>query len=352
VQQFTLGVQHQFGKDYIVSVDGLHDRGTRQLVPRFLRSLPPGVTTAFINCPNGRDPCTVIDPATGKTAAAGCPADPSCQSITDIESSARSWYDAMLVSFQKRPGSGPWHPGYQISYTLSKTFDEQQDDQVSPSGKPTEDPAIDNMHVNNLRIEKGYAVTDERHHFVFFGSMEVPWKINLSPIWTWSSSIPEDSFVGALGGRLPNIPRNALGRQIADGAALNAAIIAYNALPACLPNGNTAGPLPCNEGQLKNAAGTGPLQVNPKIKFGNSFNSFDMRLSRTFHFKEPHSLQAIAEAFNLFNVTNIRGTTNRNYSGVNNTVDSATFNQALDTAGKFFGSGGPRAFQFALRYTF
>jgi carboxypeptidase family protein/TonB-dependent receptor-like protein len=352
VQQFTLGVQHQFGKDYIVSVDGLHNRGTRQLIPRFLRSLPPGVTTPFINCPNGRDPCTVIDPATGKTAAAGCPADPSCQSITDIESSARSWYDAMLVTFQKRPGSGPWHPGYQISYTLSKTFDEQQDDQVSPSGKPTEDPAVDGMHVNNLRIEKGYAVTDERHHFVFFGSMEVPWKINLSPIWTWSSSIPEDSFVGALSGRLPNIPRNALGRQIQDGTALNAAIIAYNALPACLPNGNTAGPLPCNEGQLLNAAGTGPLQVNPKIKFGNSFNSFDMRLSRTFHFKEPHALQAIAEAFNLFNVTNIRGTTNRNYSGVNNTIDSPTFNQALDTAGKFFGSGGPRAFQFALRYTF
>ncbi len=352
VQQFTLGVQHQFGNDYIVSVDGLHNRGIRQLIPRFLRSLPPKVTTPFINCPNGRDPCTVIDPATGKTAAAGCPADPSCQSITDIESSARSWYDAMLVSFQKRPGSGPWHPGYQISYTLSKTFDEQQDDQVSPSGKPTEDPAIDNMHVNNLRIEKGYAVTDERHHFVFFGSMEVPWKINLSPIWTWSSSIPEDSFVGTLGGRLPNIPRNALGRQIADGAALNAAIIAYNALPACLPNGNTAGPLPCNEGQLLNAAGTGPLQVNPKFKFGNSFNSFDMRMSRTFHFREPHALQVIAEAFNLFNVTNIRGTTNRNYSGVNNTIDSATFNHALDTAGKFFGSGGPRAFQFALRYTF
>src|SRR5467141_1954808 len=353
VQQFTLGVQRQFGNDYLLSVDGIHTRGTRQLIPRYLRTLPPGISTPFIDCPNPRDPCTVIDPATGTPAATGCPADPSCQSITNIQSSARTWYDALLVSVQKRPRSGPWHPGYNVSYTLSKTFDEQQDDQVSPSGAPTEDPAIVAMHVNDLKIEKGYATSDERHRFVVSGSMELPWKLNISPIWSLSSSIPENLDVPLLGdGRLPNIPRNALGRQIQNGAALNSAIIAYNALPACLASGSTAGPLPCNQGQILNAAGTGAFQVDPKIHFGHSLNSFDTRVSRTFHFKEPHSLEAIAEVFNLFNVTNIRGTTNRNYSGVNNVLTSSDFNRALETAGKFFGSGGPRAFQFALRYSF
>ena len=355
VQQFTLGVQHQFGNDYLVSVDGILTRGTRQLIPRFLRTLPPGVSTPFIDCPNPRDPCTVIDPATGKPAATGCPADPSCQSITDIRSSARTWYDALLVSFQKRPKSGAWHAGYNVSYTLSKTFDEQQDDQVSPSGAPTEDPAIDAMHVDSLKIEKGYATSDERHRFVLYGSMEIPWKLNVSPIWTWSSSIPENLDVPALNdGRLPNIPRNALGRQIQNGAQLNAAITAFNTLPLCLTSGNTAGPVPCNQGALVNGVLTPialPL-VNPKLNFGHAFNSFDTRVSRTFHFKEPHSLEAIAEVFNLFNVTNIRGTTNRNYSGVNNVLTSSDFNRALETAGKFFGSGGPRAFQFALRYSF
>jgi hypothetical protein len=355
VQQFTLGVQHQFGNDYLVSVDGIHTRGTRQLIPRFLRTLPPGVSTPFIDCPNPRDPCTVIDPATGKPAATGCPADPSCQSITDIRSSARTWYDALLVSFQKRPKSGAWHPGYNVSYTLSKTFDEQQDDQVSPSGAPTEDPAIDAMHVDSLKIEKGYATSDERHRFVLYGSMEILWKLNVSPIWTWSSSIPENLDVPALNdGRLPNIPRNALGRQIQDGTQLNAAITAFNTLPLCLTSGNTAGPVPCNQGALVNGVLTPivlPL-VNPKLNFAHAFNSFDTRVSRTFHFKEPHSLEAIAEVFNLFNVTNIRGTTNRNYSGVNNVLTSSDFNRALETAGKFFGSGGPRAFQFALRYSF
>ncbi len=356
VQQFTLGVQRQFANDYLLSVDGIHTRGTRQLIPRYLRTLPPGASTAastYIDCPNPRDPCTVIDPATGTPAATGCPADPSCQSITNIQSTARTWYDALWISFQKRPKSGPWHPGYNVSYTLSKTFDEQQDDQVSPSGAPTEDPAVVGMHVNDLKIEKGYAVSDERHRFVLSGNMEVPWKINISPIWTWSSSIPENIDVPLLSdGRLPNIPRNALGRQISNGKTLNAAIIAYNALPPCLATGATAGPLPCNQGQLLNAAGTGPLQVDPRIKFGHDFNSFDTRVSRIFHLKEPHTLEAIVDVFNLFNVTNIRGTTNRNYSGVNNVLGTSDFNRALETAGKFFGSGGPRAFQFALRYSF
>ena len=346
-EQFTLGVQHQLGTDFVLSVDGLHDRGYRQLVPRFLRSLPAGVDPTYIDCPNGRDPCTVIDPSHLTPAATGCPADPTCQQVTDFVSAGRTWYDALLVSFKKRPGSGPWRPGFNVSYTLSKTFDEQPDDQVSPSGGSTEDPNIVAMHFNNLKFEKGYSTGDERHRFVLSGNMEIPWKLNVSPIWTWASHVPMDSFVGASlnGGRLPNIPRNGLGRQIKDGAALYNAIVAYNALPPC---GNP-GPVPCNEGIVTPALSQADFQ---KIHFGDDFNSFDMRITRTFHLKEPHSLQAIAEVFNLFNITNIRGTTNRNYSGFSNTIDSTGFNRPLETAGKFFGSGGPRAFQFALRYTF
>jgi hypothetical protein len=356
MEQLTLGVQHQLGNDFVLSVDGLHDRGYRQLVPRFLRSLPAGVDHTYIACPNGRDPCTIIDPVEGLPAATGCPSDPTCQQVTDFMSVGRTWYDALLISFKKRPGSGPWRPGFNVSYTLSKTFDEQPDDQVSPSGGSTEDPAIVSMHFNNLRFEKGYSTGDERHRFVLSGNMEIPWKLNVSPIWTWASHVPMDSVVSGLSGRLPNIPRNGLGRQISDGAALNAAITAYNALPLCLADGRVAGPVPCEPSQIVNGvlvSVTGPLPaVDPKLKFGDDFNSFDMRITRTFHFKEPHSLQAIAEVFNLFNITNIRGTTNRNYSGFSNTIDKPGFNQPLETAGKFFGAGGPRAFQFALRYTF
>ena len=67
---------------------------------------------------------------------------------------------------------------------------------------------------------------------------------------------------------------------------------------------------------------------------------------------ERLSLQAIAEAFNLFNVANIRGVNNVNFSGFQNVV-GPSFGTPLQTAAAGgFGAGGPRAFQFAARVNF
>ena len=334
VQQFTFGAQQQFGQNWTVSVDGVHNFGQRFLIGRFMRNSPAGVNSPFLVCPNGVDPCTITDPATGRS-----------DQVTNIESSAKTWYDGMLVSLSKRPtGTKDLRWGFNVNYTLSKTFNFANDDQIPFNG--AEDQVNLIFHTNNLRLEKGYAPTDERHRFVFYGIFEAPWQLSVSPIWTWASSVPMDSLVPALTARLPNIRRNALGRDIPDGTALNAAIQQWNALPAC--TGAVGGPVPCH-------AGATLLPVDPNLSFGDDFNAFDLRITKTFNFTERQKLQFISEVFNLFNITNIRGTNNTNYSGFNNDITATSapaFNQPINTAGKFFGAGGPRAFQFALRYAF
>jgi Carboxypeptidase regulatory-like domain len=342
VQQFTLGLQHQIAGNWIISADGLHDFGQKSILGRLLRSTTS--TSPFIKCTNGIDPCTITDPLTGRS-----------DQVTEIESVAESWYDALLVSVQKRPTGGPnFRWGFNANYTLSKTLDFSNDDQIPFNGAEDQVNLVE--HVNNLRLEKSFSPTDERHRFVFFGVFDIPWKLTISPIWTYSSHVPMNSLVPALNTRLPILSRNALGREISNGAQLNAAIDLWNSLPTCtvtLPS-----PFPCNSAQtFPLPASTTPgrltLQhVDPNLKFGDAFNALDLRLTKTWSFAREQNLQFIAEVFNLFNITNVRGFNNNNYSGYLNDITSSEFNKPLSTAGKFFGSGGPRAFQFALRYSF
>src|SRR5438552_725013 len=348
VQQFTFGVQQQVAQNFTVSADAIHNFGSRFLIGRFLRQLPKGADPNFLSCPNSIDPCTIIDPASGKNVSA-CftkASDPTCDQVTNIESSAKTWYDALLVSIAKRPtGSQNWKWGFNGNYTLSKTFNFSNDDQIPFNG--AEDTVNTIFHVNNLRLEKGYAPTDERNRFVFYGQFNVPWQIKVVPSWIWASHVPMDCRVAALSARLPNIPRNACGEQIPDGAALNSAITAYNALPTC--TGAIGGPVPCN------GSGGTPLTVplvDPGLNFGDDYNTFSLRISKTINLTERQSLELISEGFNLANTANVRGFVNTNFSGFNNNITSSKFNQPVQTADKFFGPGGARAFQFGLVYRF
>jgi hypothetical protein len=81
--------------------------------------------------------------------------------------------------------------------------------------------------------------------------------------------------------------------------------------------------------------------------------------------RERFQVQGFLEVFNLFNITNVLGVSNVNYSGFSNVLirdsedpnspgflKSSSFGRPVTTAGGVFGSGGPRAFQLAVRFTF
>jgi hypothetical protein len=303
VQQMNLGIQRELHRDFVVRADYLHNFGTHFITGRTLG-------TVFNPVVDGPD------------------------RVVNLESSVNTKYDGLLLSFEKRYSN---RYQFRASYTLSKAFNYANDDQIPFSNGP--------INPNNLRLEYGPTPNDQRHRFVFAGVFDLPKGLRLAPIWTIASGVPMDILLPDATSRIPLLQRNAGGRLFKTGAELNAFIK-----------------------ELNNAGGVNgqPLPfVGDDARFNDSFNSLDLRLSRKFSFTENVSLEPIIEVFNLFNVTNVLGVSNVNYSGFSNVLirdsndptsagflRSSSFGRAVTTAGGVFGSGGPRAFQFAARFTF
>jgi hypothetical protein len=347
-QQFSLGLQQQVGSNWLISADGLHVFASRQIIGHLLRDTTS--TSPYVACPGDNQPCVITDPLSGIS-----------DNITLLQSQAKSWYDGLIASIEHRPTKlGRISYQYNVSYTLSKTFDYSDDDQLTASA----DEQVDLVEgINDLRLEKGYAVTDERHRLTLYGEAQLPWRISLAPIYTFGSGVPADTFLpgtansaGASGSRLPLLPRNAIAREVSNSNQLNALINQWNALPAC------PAAFPCLAG--------GQLQTVPAgISFFSPFSSLDLRLKKEISLGEHVRMSLIGEGFNMFNETNIRGSSAANFSGRNITISpyvpaqpgpppvpaqavQTNFYSAVSTAGGFFGSGGPRAFQFAARVDF
>ncbi len=345
VQQVSLGVQQQFGDAWVLSADGLHVFAYRQLNGHLLRTTDS--TSQYVSCPGENAPCTLTDPASGIS-----------DNITILESRAKSWYDGLIFSLQHRTAKiGPIAYQYNVSYTLSKTLDYSDDDQLTDGNSNEQVNLAEGVYLP--RLEKGYAVTDERSRITLYGEAQLPWRFSLAPIYTFGSGVPANTFLpgtavnGSSGSRLPLIGRNSLGRGIKNSNQLNVAIDRWNALPAC------PGAFPCLAG--------GTLQHVPaNINFYSPFSSLDLRLKKDVPLSDRIMLSLVGEGFNMFNETNIRGTSNNNYAGRNIAISpnqpaqngqpaqavQSDFYSPVTTAGGFFGSGGPRAFQFAARLTF
>ena len=304
VQQFNLGFQRELSRDLILSADYIHAFGSKFIIGRFIGS--------------------VFNPSIGGN-----------DDVVNIESSVKTWYDGMLLNVQKRFSN---RYSFNASYTLQKSFNYSNDDQIPFQVPP--------LNPNNLRLDKGPPPNEERHRFTFHAVVDMPYEFQLSPIYTLASGVPFDIVLPPdLGStRIPVLQRNAAGRTFSTGSELNAFINQFNA----------GRPL----------ASRLPL-VRDDLQLGDSFQSLDLRLTKTFRLSENFNIQGIAEVFNLFNVTNVRGVNNVNFSGFQNTLlrdssntadsgflRSSRFGSAIQTAGGVFGTGGPRAFQFAVRVNF
>ncbi len=85
------------------------------------------------------------------------------------------------------------------------------------------------------------------------------------------------------------------------------------------------------------------ITLPPNYELGDNFSSQDVRVTKTFRFKEKVDLRLIGEVFNVFNISNVA---NFNFN------QAGPFGKPNQRVGQTFGSGGPRAFQFAARLSF
>lgn len=220
-----------------------------------------------------------------------CRPDPNFGNVSRFEGSGDSYYDGMVVSFNKRQGR--WATA-RVSYTLSKAIDD--------SGNFFFSTPQDN---SDLRSEKSLSDNDQRHRLTVSGTFDAP--------ATFENRFARDAFGGfqlsyifTYASRLP-----------------------FNVLAGSDLNGDS------NNNDR-------PRGLGRNTGRGFDFASFDLRLARRFRVTEKFNLELIAEGFNLFN--------RANYSVPNNNFGTGATPPA--TFGQPTAAFDPRQLQLGFRLNF
>lgn len=340
-QQFNVGVQRELPYNSVIDINLIYSRTLHE----FQRDID-GANIYKFNQTNGL-PLTLGD---GTLAT---------KEIGVLTSDGFSRYKALNIRMDKRFGSR-----FQTtaSYAFSKLETTSADGLGLGGG-----PLVNRLNSGNL----GVGPFDRRHRFVLNGIVELPRGFRFSGLSTIYSGVPANATVaadingdGIITDILPGTRRGSLNRSITSVQDLNTKIRAYN-----LATGGTMSP----RGQVLPFL----YEVPDSFTFGDSLVSQDFKLSYTRKVTEGVKLEAIAEVFNAFNISNLVGPGGLPSSGVNgaittvapvntlgiirNTdgslVNAAGVRQTLGSAGLqrpsvVTGTGQPRSAQFGLRLVF
>jgi hypothetical protein len=235
--------------------------------------------------------------------------------------------------------------------------------------------------LNDIRKEFGPAGLDRTHRFVLSGIWELPWGKNssswakrnivggwqVSLISTAFSGVPQSVFLpnfvdlsksGTFVSYLPGTGEGSIGRDVRTVGELNALIDAFN---ASIPGlGEDCG----EDSPTGRCDSTNPNFFDPIVRLahlpdgtqlgGDSLISQDIRLTKTFRFGEKMGLDLIGEVFNVFNVANLTFPTAITLAdeGTDPGVIRTVVHGPTARTTSVFGTGGPRAFQFAAKFRF
>jgi hypothetical protein len=194
------------------------------------------------------------------------------------------------------------------------------------------------MSARGLILIIGFKIATDFTHILNVASVaQLPGRFEIGINFSYSSAPPLSAYVGGIdfngdgttSDLLPGTTVNILNRGMGR-ADLQRLVAEFNA--------SYAGTKDSQGAAIKQ------LTLPSHYGFGDNFQALDVRLSRGFVFRERWRLSLIGEVFNLYNHANLTG-----YSG---DLSSAAFGQPTNRATQVFGSGGPRAFQLAVRFSF
>ncbi|MFN7937010.1 MAG: carboxypeptidase regulatory-like domain-containing protein [Bryobacteraceae bacterium] len=290
---------------------------------------------------------------------------PLFNTINIFHTGSNSIYNAFNVSWRRRSRSGLF---WRMNYSFSKSIDD-----ASQANGQSNGGFAGALDARNLRLDRARSDWDRRHVFTAVGSANLPFGKGRKYGASWNRAV--DSFLGGwqLSGTAtaysgppftvePNTTNldqggSARPNRVANGAlASNPALgkkgvdypwfdlKAFEAVPCYVAPGGTA------------AAGciTTSQYGFPPFGFGNSGRnildapglfSTDLALAKNFSIKEGHNLQLRVEAFNMLNRANFVVTDPMTrFDGLTGGL--------LSQVGAVGRGGGPRVFQYALKYRF
>jgi hypothetical protein len=269
-EQMNFQIERELPWDASLSVGYLHLRGLHLVLSRNL------------NVP--RFPASANIPNLGRP-------DTNIGNISRYESSGDSYYNALVLAFNKRALN--W-TNLRVSYTLSKTIDD--------AGNFFFSSPQDNF---NVRDDRGLSDNDQRHRLTISGSFEAP-----------------------------HINRASRLRQALEGFQLSYIYTYASALPF--------NPLTGNDRNFDTNFNDRPTGRGRNTARGFDFASLDLRLSRKFRFTERLGLEAIIEGFNVLNRSNFQ---------IPNNI-FGTGETPLPSFGRPTAAGDSRQIQLGLRFSF
>jgi hypothetical protein len=336
-QHFNLGVQHEFGKGFVVQSDFVFRH--------MIHGTPGGFFGASVDFNHFNSLAGPVIPAC--TAAQSSDPNAACSNgpINFWWPGATSQYKALLVKVDKR---------------LSHRF------QLSASYALQSSQSILDVTQNLNNFFASYGPDLPRHNLNVSGFVDLPWGFQASLISNLQSHPPVTPVIDGVNNAGTDVTSSgytpllaALGKGYSgfiSNSDLRNLVNQYNSTVAgtLTPAGKSA--IPGLAGQKYPA-----VALPGDYNLSEIYNSQDLRVTKTFSFRERYRLRLVGEVFNLFNTSNVSNfnlnllATPRDPTDPTKALNPkapSPFGQPNQRIGQTFGSGGPRAFQIGARVMF